>query len=154
MNSYTYIKSIAEELRGLAVEKDIPIVSATQTTRSGFTNSDPGLEDTSESFALPATVDFMCALISTEEMEQLGQIMVKQLKNRYNDPTLHKRFVVGVDRTKMRLFNAEQSAQSDIVDDTPVMNNSKFGERYDEEENMKWMTKKAGPKDFSKLFGS
>ena len=154
VNSYTYIKSIAEELRGLAVEKDIPIVSATQTTRSGFTNSDPGLEDTSESFALPATVDFMCALISTEEMEQLGQIMVKQLKNRYNDPTLHKRFVVGVDRTKMRLFNAEQSAQSDIVDDTPVMNNSKFGERYDEEENMKWMTKKAGPKDFSKLFGS
>ena len=154
VNSYTYIKSIAEELRGLAVEKDIPIVSATQTTRSGFTNSDPGLEDTSESFALPATVDFMCALISTEEMEQLGQIMVKQLKNRYNDPTLHKRFVVGVDRTKMRLFNAEQSAQSDIVDDTPVMNNSKFGERYDEEENMKWLTKKAGPKDFSKLFGS
>ena len=154
VNSYTYIKSIAEELRGLAVEKDIPIVSATQTTRSGFTNSDPGLEDTSESFALPATVDFMCALISTEEMEQLGQIMVKQLKNRYNDPTLHKRFVVGVDRTKMRLFNAEQSAQSDIVDDTPVMNNSKFGERYNEEENMKWMTKKAGPKDFSKLFGS
>ena len=154
VNSYTYIKSIAEELRGLAVEKDIPIVSATQTTRSGFTNSDPGLEDTSDSFALPATVDFMCALISTEEMEQLGQIMVKQLKNRYNDPTLHKRFVVGVDRTKMRLFNAEQSAQSDIVDDTPVMNNSKFGERYDEEENMKWLTKKAGPKDFSKLFGS
>ena len=154
VNSYTYIKSIAEELRGLAVEKDIPIVSATQTTRSGFTNSDPGLEDTSESFALPATVDFMCALISTEEMEQLGQIMVKQLKNRYNAPTLHKRFVVGVDRTKMRLFNAEQSAQSDIVDDTPVMNNSKFGERYDEEENMKWLTKKAGPKDFSKLFGS
>ena len=154
VNSYTYIKSIAEELRGLAVEKDIPIVSATQTPRSGFTNSDPGLEDTSESFALPATVDFMCALISTEEMEQLGQIMVKQLKNRYNDPTLHKRFVVGVDRTKMRLFNAEQSAQSDIVDDTPVMNNSKFGERYDEEENMKWLTKKAGPKDFSKLFGS
>ena len=154
VNSYTYIKSIAEELRGLAVEKNIPIVSATQTTRSGFTNSDPGLEDTSESFALPATVDFMCALISTEEMEQLGQIMVKQLKNRYNDPTLHKRFVVGVDRTKMRLFNAEQSAQSDIVDDTPVMNNSNFGERYDEEENMKWMTKKAGPKDFSKLFGS
>ena len=151
VNSYTYIKSIAEELRGLAVEKDIPIVSATQTTRSGFTNSDPGLEDTSESFALPATVDFMCALISTEEMEQLGQIMVKQLKNRYNDPTTHKRFVIGVDRAKMRLFNAEQSAQVDIVNDTPVMNNSKFGERYDEEENMKWMTKTAGRKDFSKF---
>ena len=151
VNSYTYITSIAEELRGLAVEKDIPIVSATQTTRSGFTNSDPGLEDTSESFALPATVDFMCALISTEEMEQLGQIMVKQLKNRYNDPTTHKRFVIGVDRAKMRLFNAEQSAQVDIVNDTPVMNNSKFGERYDEEENMKWMTKTAGRKDFSKF---
>ena len=151
VNSYTYIKSIAEELRGLAVEKDIPIVSATQTTRSGFTNSDPGLEDTSESFALPATVDFMCALISTEEMEQLGQIMVKQLKNRYNDPTTHKRFVIGVDRAKMRLFNAEQSAQVDIVNDTPVMNNSKFGERYDEDENMKWMTKTAGRKDFSKF---
>ena len=151
MNSYTYIKSIAEELRGLAVERDIPIVSATQTTRSGFTNSDPGLEDTSESFALPATVVFMCALISTEEMEQLGQIMVKQLKNRYNDPTTHKRFVIGVDRAKMRLFNAEQSAQVDIVNDTPVMNNSNFGERYDEEENMKWMTKTAGRKDFSKF---
>lgn len=151
VNSYTYIKSIAEELRGLAVERDIPIVSATQTTRSGFTNSDPGLEDTSESFALPATVDFMCALISTEEMEQLGQIMVKQLKNRYNDPTTHKRFVIGVDRAKMRLFNAEQSAQVDIVNDTPVMNNSNFGERYDEEENMKWMTKTAGRKDFSKF---
>lgn len=151
VNSYTYIKSIAEELRGLAVEKDIPIVSATQTTRSGFTNSDPGLEDTSESFALPATVDFMCALISTEEMEQLGQIMVKQLKNRYNDPTTHKRFVIGVDRAKMRLFNAEQSAQVDIVNDTPVMNNSTFGERYDEEEKMKWMTKTAGRKDVSKF---
>ena len=154
VNSYTYIKSIAEELRGLAVERNIPIVSATQTTRSGFTNSDPGLEDTSESFALPATVDFMVALISSEEMEQLGQIMVKQLKNRYNDPTVHKRFVVGVDRTKMRLFDAEQSAQKDIVDDTPVMSNSKFGERYDEEENMKWMTKRAGRKNLEKLFAS
>ena len=154
VNSYTYIKSIAEELRGLAVERNIPIVSATQTTRSGFTNSDPGLEDTSESFALPATVDFMVALISSEEMEQLGQIMVKQLKNRYNDPTVHKRFVVGVDRTKMRLFDAEQSAQKDIVDDTPVMSNSKFGERYDEEENMKWTTKRAGRKNLEKLFAS
>jgi len=154
VNSYSYIKAIAEELRGLAVERNIPIVSATQTTRSGYTNSDPGLEDTSESFALPATVDFMVALISTEEMEQLGQIMVKQLKNRYNDPTLHKRFVVGVDRAKMRLFNAEQTAQDDIVNDTPVMNNTNFGERHEEEENMKWMTKKAGRKDFSKLFGS
>ena len=154
VNSYSYIKAVAEELRGLAVEKNVPIVSATQLNRSGFTNSDPGLEDTSESFALPATVDFMVALISTEEMEQLGQIMVKQLKNRYNDPTLHKRFVVGVDRAKMRLFNVEESAQKDIVDDRPVMDKSDFGERYDEEENMKWMTKKAGRKDFSKLFNS
>lgn len=154
VNSYTYIKAVAEELRGLAVEKNIPIVSATQLNRTGFTNSDPGLEDTSESFALPATVDFMCALISTEEMEQLGQIMIKQLKNRYGDPTQNRRFVVGVDRAKMRLYNVEQSAQSDIVDDRPVMDKSEFGERFDEEENMKWMTKKAGRKDFSKLFAS
>ena len=154
VNSYSYIKAVAEELRGLAVEKNVPIVSATQLNRTGFTNSDPGLEDTSESFALPATVDFMCALVSTEEMEQLGQIMVKQLKNRYNDPTLHKRFVVGVDRAKMRLFNVENSAQKDIMDDKPVMDKSNFGERYDEEENMKWMTKKAGRKDFSALFSN
>jgi len=154
VNSYTYIKAVAEELRGLAVEKNIPIVSATQLNRTGFTNSDPGLEDTSESFALPATVDFMCALISTEEMEQLGQIMIKQLKNRYGDPTQNRRFVVGVDRAKMRLYNVEQSAQSDIVDDRPVMDKSEFAERFDEEENMKWMTKKAGRKDFSKLFAS
>ena len=154
VNSYSYIKAVAEELRGLAVEKNIPIVSATQLNRTGFTNSDPGLEDTSESFALPATVDFMCALISTEEMEQLGQIMIKQLKNRYGDPTQNRRFVVGVDRAKMRLYNVEQSAQSDIVDDRPVMDKSEFAERFDEEENMKWMTKKAGRKDFSKLFAS
>jgi replicative DNA helicase len=154
VNSYSYIKAVAEELRGLAVEKNIPIVSATQLNRAGFTNSDPGLEDTSESFALPATVDFMCALISTEEMEQLGQIMIKQLKNRYGDPTQNRRFVVGVDRAKMRLYNVEQSAQSDIVDDRPVMDKSEFAERFDEEENMKWMTKKAGRKDFSKLFAS
>jgi len=154
VNSYTYVKSIAEELRGLAVERNIPIVSATQTTRSGFTNSDPGLEDTSESFALPATVDFMCALISSDELEQLGQIMVKQLKNRYNDPTANKRFVVGVDRARMRLFNVDNSAQKDIVDDRPVMDKSDFGQRYDEEENMKWMTKTAGRKNFDILFGS
>jgi replicative DNA helicase len=116
VNSYTYIKAIAEELRGLAVEFDVPIVSATQTTRSGFSNSDVGLEDTSESFGLPATADFMFALISTEELEQLGQIMVKQLKNRYNDPNSNKKFVVGVDRSKMRLYDAEQSAQVDISD--------------------------------------
>ena len=116
VNSYTYIKAIAEELRGLAVEFSVPIVSATQTTRSGFTNSDPGLEDTSESFGLPATADFMFALISSEEMEELGQIMVKQLKNRYNDPTHYKRFILGVDRAKMKLYDVEQAAQVDLVD--------------------------------------
>ena len=116
VNSYTYIKAIAEELRGLAVEFSVPIVSATQTTRSGYTNSDPGLEDTSESFGLPATADFMFALISSEEMEELGQIMVKQLKNRYNDPTHYKRFVLGVDRAKMKLYDVEQTAQDDLVD--------------------------------------
>jgi hypothetical protein len=116
INSYAYIKSIAEELRGLAVEFGVPVVTATQTTRSGFSNTDVGLEDTSESFGLPATADFMFALISTEELEQLNQIMVKQLKNRYGDPNLYKRFVIGVDRSKMRLYDAEQSAQNDIVD--------------------------------------
>ena len=116
INSYTYIKSTAEELRGLAVEYNVPIVSATQTTRSGFTSTDPGLEDTSESFGLPATADFMFALISNEELEELGQIMVKQLKNRYNDPTEYKRFNVGIDRSKMKLFDIEHSAQKDVVD--------------------------------------
>jgi replicative DNA helicase len=115
-NSYSYIKSIAEELRGLAVEFSVPIVSATQTTRSGYGNSDVELTDTSESFGLPATADLMFALISTEELEGLGQIMVKQLKNRYNDPTVFKRFVVGIDRAKMRLYDVEQSAQQDILD--------------------------------------
>tara|TARA_S200002703_G_scaffold145693_1_gene140203 strand:- start:127 stop:855 length:729 start_codon:yes stop_codon:yes gene_type:complete len=132
VNSYTLIKAIAEELRGLAVERNLPIVSATQTTRSGFTNSDPGLEDTSESFGLPATADFMFALVTTEEMEALDQIMVKQLKNRYNDPTLSKRFVVGIDRAKMRLYDVEQTAQEDILDG-PVMDNTHFGERWEEE---------------------
>jgi archaellum biogenesis ATPase FlaH len=116
INSYTIIKSIAEELRGLAVEFNVPIVSATQTTRSGFGSSDVELTDTSESFGLPATADLMFALISTEELDGLGQIMVKQLKNRYNDPTINKRFVVGIDRAKMRLYDVEQSAQSDILD--------------------------------------
>ena len=120
VNSYTYIKSIAEELRGLAVEHNVPIVSATQTTRSGFSNSDVGLEDTSESFGLPATADFMFALITTEELQQLNQIMVKQLKNRYSDPNDNKRFVVGVDRGKMRLYDAEPSAQADIADSGQV----------------------------------
>jgi replicative DNA helicase len=116
VNSYTLVKSIAEELRGLAVEFNVPIVSATQTTRSGFGSSDVELTDTSESFGLPATADLMFALISTEELEGLGQILVKQLKNRYNDPTIHKRFVVGIDRAKMRLYDCEQSAQQDILD--------------------------------------
>ncbi len=127
VNSYSYIKSIAEELRGLAVEMNVPIFSATQTTRSGSTNSDPDLTDTSESFGLPATADLMFALISTEELEGLGQIMVKQLKNRYNDPTTNKRFVVGIDRSKMRLYDVEQSAQSDILD-------SGKDEEYNDEE--------------------
>jgi replicative DNA helicase len=116
VNSYSYIKAIAEELRGLAVEFNVPIVSATQTTRSGFGSSDVELTDTSESFGLPATADLMFALISTEELEQLGQIMVKQLKNRYNDPTIYKRFIVGIDRAKMRLYDCEQTAQKDILD--------------------------------------
>ena len=116
INSYTYVKSIAEELRGLAVEFGVPIVSATQTTRSGFTSSDPGLEDTSESFGLPATADLMFALITSEELEELGQIMVKQLKNRYSDPTMHKRFVIGIDRAKMRLYDVEQSGQDGLAD--------------------------------------
>ena len=131
VNSYTYIKSIAEELRGLAVEFALPVVSATQTTRSGFSNSDPGLEDTSESFGLPATADFMFALVTNEELEGLNQILVKQLKNRYSDPNFFKRFVVGVDRAKMRLYDAEQSAQEGLADagqdDTPPINT--FGNR-------------------------
>jgi len=116
VNSYSYVKAIAEELRGLAVEFNVPIVSATQTTRSGYGNSDVELTDTSESFGLPATADLMFALISTEELEQLGQLMVKQLKNRYNDPTINKRFIVGIDRAKMRLYDCEQKAQDDILD--------------------------------------
>jgi replicative DNA helicase len=116
INSYTYVKSIAEELRGLAVEYNLPIVSATQTTRSGFTSSDPGLEDTSESFGLPATADLMFALITSEDLEALGQIMVKQLKNRYNDPSYYKRFTVGVDRAKMKLYDIDQSGQMNITD--------------------------------------
>ena len=129
INSYTYIKAIAEELRGLAVEFNVPIFSATQTTRSGYSNSDVGLEDTSESFGLPATADLMFALISTEELEQQGQFMVKQLKNRYNDPTIHKRFVIGVDRSKMRLYDVEENEQT-LTDDTPVFDNTKTGQRF------------------------
>ena len=132
INSYTYVKAIAEELRGLAVEFNVPVVSATQTTRAGFTSSDIGLEDTSESFGLPATADFMFAIISTEELEQLNQFQVKQLKNRYNDPGIYKRFVIGVDKAKMKLFDVEQVAQDDIMsDDTPVFDQSAFGQESD-----------------------
>ena len=136
INSYTYIKSIAEELRGLAVEFEVPVVSATQTTRSGFTSSDVGLEDTSESFGLPATADFMFALISTEELQALGQIMVKQLKNRYNDPTMNKRFMLGIDRSKMKLYDVENTAQMDIIDsgqtsNTPKIPQKQFGNNKD-----------------------
>lgn len=134
VNSYTYIKAIAEEIRGLGVEYDVPIVSATQTTRSGFSNSDVGLEDTSESFGLPATADFMIALIVTDELTGLNQIMVKQLKNRWGDPNSNKRFVLGIDRSRMKLYNVEQSAQDDIMNDTPVMSNSPFGQRWEEAE--------------------
>ena len=135
INSYTLIKSIAEELRGLAVENNVPIVSATQTTRGGYVSTDIGLEDTSESFGLPATADFMFALISTEEMEELQQITVKQLKNRYNDPTVNKRFVLGIDRSRMKLYDVELKAQSDLVDsgqedEIPTLDKSTSGERY------------------------
>lgn len=116
VNTYSYVKAIAEEMRGLAVEAGVPLVSATQTTRSGYSNTDVGLEDTSESFGLPATADFMFAVISTEELEKLGQVMVKQLKNRYNDPTSHKRFIIGIDRSRMKLYDVEPSAQT-LIDD-------------------------------------
>ncbi len=125
INSYTYIKAIAEELRGLAVEFDVPIFSATQTNRQGYSNSDVGLEDTSESFGLPATADLMFAIVSTEELEQMSQLMVKQLKNRYNDPVRYKRFMIGVDRSKMRLYDVEESQQESLVDDTPVLDSKK-----------------------------
>ena len=137
VNSYTYVKAIAEELRGLAVEFDLPIISATQTTRSGYGSTDIDLTDTSESFGLPATADFMFALISTEELEGINQIMVKQLKNRYNDPTMYKRFVVGIDRAKMRLYDVEDSAQTDIVDS---------GQEYDFEEIAKSQSKSSKAK--------
>ena len=126
VNSYLYVKAIAEELRGLAVEHNLPIVSATQTNRTGFTNSDIGLEDTSESFGLPATADFMFAIITNEQMASLNQLLVKQLKNRYSDPNINRKFIVGVDRSKMKLYNVEQSAQRDIIDDTNVQTKTKF----------------------------
>jgi|TARA_R110000796_G_scaffold48990_1_gene117239 replicative DNA helicase len=128
INSYTMIKSIAEELRGLAVETNVPIMSATQTTRSGFSNSDVGLEDTAESFGLPATADLMFALISNEELDALNQIAVKQLKNRYNDPTSNKRFVIGIDRAKMRLFDVTLEEQNGLADSNQTIETDKFAE--------------------------
>lgn len=128
-NSYTYIKAIAEELRGLAVEFNVPLLTATQTTRSGYSSSDPGLEDTSESFGLPATADLMFALISSEELEALGQIMVKQLKNRYNDPGYKKRFVVSIDRSRMRLSDAD-NAEEGVMDDSPAFDKGEMNERF------------------------
>jgi replicative DNA helicase len=126
VNTYVYVKSIAEELRGLAVEFDVPILSATQVTRSGYTSSDPGMEDTAESFGLPATADMMFALISTEELDNLNQIMIKQLKNRYNDPTLNKRFTIGIDRARMKLYDLEQSAQNNITDSGQKQETNKY----------------------------
>ena len=130
INSYSYIKAIAEELRGLAVEFELPIFSATQTNRSGYSNSDVGLEDTSESFGLPATEDLMFALITSEELDKMGQLMVKQLKNRYNDPTAYRRFVVGVDRSKMRLYDIEENQQT-LTDDTPVFDKTPTGKKFE-----------------------
>ncbi len=123
VNTYSYIKAIAEEMRGLAVEYNIPIVSATQTTRTGYGSSDPGLEDTSESFGLPATADLMLALIANDELTAMNQVMVKQLKNRYSDPNKHKRFVMGVDRSKMKLYNVE-NADMNLVNDVPKQQDS------------------------------
>jgi len=145
VNSYTYVKAIAEELRGLAVEYNLPIVSATQTTRSGYSNTDVELTDTSESFGLPATADFMFALISTEELEKLNQLMVKQLKNRYNDPTLHKRFMIGVDRAKMRLYDLEGSAQNNLADTGTSMSDVEDTESFNFNSHFK------AKKDFSNI---
>jgi archaellum biogenesis ATPase FlaH len=147
VNSYMYIKAIAEELRGLAVEYDVPIITATQTNRDGYNSSDVDLTNTSESFGLPATADLMFAIISTEELENLGQLMIKQLKNRYNDLGIHRNFMIGVDRSKMRLYDVEDSAQNGLQQDRPVMDTSRFSE--DEEAGGFGLQR--GKKDFSKL---
>ena len=139
--SYTYIKMIAEELRGLAVEFNVPIITATQVNRVGFTDSDFGLENVSESFGLPATCDLMFGLISTDELVELGQIMIKQLKNRYTDKDRKVRFVVGIDKPRMKLYNLEQVAQEDLVEDVPVMSNTNFGKR-DEDGDKKFKKEK------------
>lgn len=133
VNSYTYIKAIAEELRGLAVEFDVPIVTATQTTRSGYSSSDVGLEDTSESFGLPATADLMIAIMSNEELQEMNQIVVKQLKNRYNDPSYLRKFIIGVDRAKMKLYDVEQSAHEDLIDTGPAFDKTDTGARIKNE---------------------
>ncbi|CAB4141220.1 41 helicase [uncultured Caudovirales phage] len=146
INSYTYVKSIAEEFRGLAVEYNIPLWTATQTNRQGYTSSDIGLENTSESFGLPATADFLIALSTTEELEKMGQILVKQLKNRYNDISKLRRFVLGIDRSKMRLFDLDESAQEELVDvdmkssepDVPAFDKSRFGSGMKAEDDIKW----------------
>jgi len=159
VNSYMYIKSIAEELRGLAVEFDLPIITATQSNRDGYNSSDLGLDNTSESFGLPATVDFMFALMVTDELAEMNQILVKQLKNRYSDINENKRFVIGVNKSKMRFHDVDDSEQENILEgpkkdkyqDKPVMDNTQVGIRANEEDNMKWMTKAAGRKDFSGL---
>lgn len=151
VNSYIYIKAIAEEIRGLAVEFEVPIVTATQTNRDGFNSSDVDLTNTSESFGLPATADLMFALISTDELEEIHQLLVKQLKNRYNDLNTHKSFVIGVDRSRMKLYDVESSAQNTFDDTGPVMDNTGYGQRLDEDQNMKFVTKKAGRKDFSTI---
>lgn len=148
-NSYTLVKSIAEELRGLAVEMSVPIVTATQMNRSGFMDSDPGLENTSESFGLPATADMMFAIITSEELENLGQVMIKQLKNRWCDINSPKRFVVGVDRSKMKLYDVDDSMSGVLNEDVPVMDNSKFGERFDEDTKTPFKKfRKRGNNDF------
>ena len=148
-NSYTLVKSIAEELRGLAVEMSVPIVTATQMNRSGFMDSDPGLENTSESFGLPATADMMFAIITSEELENLGQVMIKQLKNRWCDINSPKRFVVGIDRSKMKLYDVDDSMSGVLNEDVPVMDNTKFGERFEEESKQPFKKfRKRGNNDF------
>ena len=132
VNSYTYVKAIAEEFRGLAVEHDLPIVTATQTTRSGYASSDVVLTDVSESFGLPATADLMFALISNEQLESFNQIMVKQLKNRYSDLSKNRRFVIGIDRSKMKLYDVDQTEQENIQDDIPIMDKTEYGQRDNE----------------------
>lgn len=150
INSYTYIKSIAEELRGLAIEKVVPIITATQFNREGYDNTDPGLTNTSESFGLPATADLMLGVVTSDELQELNQYMFKQLKNRYADVSVCRKFLVGVDRSRMKLYDVENSAQEDLHDG-PVMDKSSFGERQKEDDTMKWATKTRGRKDFSNL---